>query len=342
MQALAERSGSVISAALFGALAASGGLPFPRAAFEDVIRGGGKGVEASLRAFGRRLRPDRTSPSPPASCRPSRCRTGGRPPGARPHPGAHPHGLPAAGAGDAASRQQAAGGVPGPRVRRRLPGPAGRLERLDGRMAALPRTTPSPRMRQILAVAMAYDDVIRVADLKTRGSRFDRVRQGGRQQVRPARLHDGVHAPADGGGDRHDAGAARPPAAAPAGTHPGAGPGGQPRAAGAHRHAHGLRQPVRHQRLAAAPARPRCGTGTRWTISAPGCSSRRRTLPLDYDLAVETIACRRLVKGYSDTHSRGLSKFDRVLAFVPRLTGRPDGAAWLATAAAGRADGREG
>ena len=37
-------------------------------------------------------------------------------------------------------------------------------------------------------------------------------------------------------------------------------------------------------------------------------------LPDNYDLAVEVIRCRRLVKGYSDTHARGLSKFDRVLA----------------------------
>ena len=49
----------------------------------------------------------------------------------------------------------------------------------------------------------------------------------------------------------------------------------------------------------------------------------------DYDLAVEALACRRLVKGYSDTHARGLSKFDRVLAEVPSLLGRPDSAAWL-------------
>lgn len=51
MQALAERSGSVISASLFGALAGSGSLPFERAAFEDTIRGAGVGVDGSLRAF---------------------------------------------------------------------------------------------------------------------------------------------------------------------------------------------------------------------------------------------------------------------------------------------------
>ena len=51
--------------------------------------------------------------------------------------------------------------------------------------------------------------------------------------------------------------------------------------------------------------------------------------PLDYDLAVEALACRRLVKGYSDTHARGLSKFDRVLAEVPFVAGRVESAAWL-------------
>ena len=39
--------------------------------------------------------------------------------------------------------------------------------------------------------------------------------------------------------------------------------------------------------------------------------------------------CRRLVKGYSDTHARGLSKFDRVMSAVPRLPAREDGAVWL-------------
>ena len=41
------------------------------------------------------------------------------------------------------------------------------------------------------------------------------------------------------------------------------------------------------------------------------------------------LACRRLVKGYSDTHARGLSKFDRVMSAVPALAAREDGAVWL-------------
>jgi indolepyruvate ferredoxin oxidoreductase beta subunit len=51
MAALARAAGTAISAVLFGAIAATGLLPFPRVAFEETIRRSGKGVEASLRGF---------------------------------------------------------------------------------------------------------------------------------------------------------------------------------------------------------------------------------------------------------------------------------------------------
>jgi len=53
MAAVAQEAGTVMSAVLFGAVAASGVLPFTRAACEDVIRAGGRGAEASLRGFAR-------------------------------------------------------------------------------------------------------------------------------------------------------------------------------------------------------------------------------------------------------------------------------------------------
>ncbi|MBK9360999.1 MAG: indolepyruvate oxidoreductase subunit beta family protein [Rubrivivax sp.] len=49
--ALARQAGTVISAVLLGAVAASGALPFARARYEETIRASGKGVEASLRGF---------------------------------------------------------------------------------------------------------------------------------------------------------------------------------------------------------------------------------------------------------------------------------------------------
>src|SRR6266436_4985340 len=51
MEALADASASVISAVLFGALAGTGALPFPRPAFEAAIRRGQVGVNSSLGAF---------------------------------------------------------------------------------------------------------------------------------------------------------------------------------------------------------------------------------------------------------------------------------------------------
>jgi indolepyruvate ferredoxin oxidoreductase beta subunit len=53
------------------------------------------------------------------------------------------------------------------------------------------------------------------------------------------------------------------------------------------------------------------------------------TVAEDYALAVEILNTRRLIKGYSDTHVRAQSKFDRVLSALPMLKGRPDAADWL-------------
>jgi indolepyruvate ferredoxin oxidoreductase, beta subunit len=49
--ALARQAGTVISAVMLGAVAASGALPVARGVFEETIRASGKGVEASLRGF---------------------------------------------------------------------------------------------------------------------------------------------------------------------------------------------------------------------------------------------------------------------------------------------------
>src|SRR3954447_26817340 len=51
MAAIAEATGSVISAVLFGAVAGASVLPFPHPAFEGAIRRGGVGIKASLAAF---------------------------------------------------------------------------------------------------------------------------------------------------------------------------------------------------------------------------------------------------------------------------------------------------
>jgi indolepyruvate ferredoxin oxidoreductase beta subunit len=53
-------------------------------------------------------------------------------------------------------------------------------------------------------------------------------------------------------------------------------------------------------------------------------------LPTDYALAVEVLRCRRLIKGYSDTHSRGQGKYDLLLQAALTLQGRAGAAGQLA------------
>jgi indolepyruvate ferredoxin oxidoreductase beta subunit len=58
-------------------------------------------------------------------------------------------------------------------------------------------------------------------------------------------------------------------------------------------------------------------------------ATAKAAMPKDYALAVEILAARRLVKGYSDTHARGQSKFDKVMSSIAKLDGRPDAAEWV-------------
>ena len=60
-----------------------------------------------------------------------------------------------------------------------------------------------------LALAMAYEDTIRVAELKIRASRFERVRRGSHRQAGPAARNRRVHASAHAGNRRDAAGGAR-------------------------------------------------------------------------------------------------------------------------------------
>ena len=50
----------------------------------------------------------------------------------------------------------------------------------------------------------------------------------------------------------------------------------------------------------------------------------------DYALAIEIFKCQRLIKGYSDTLARGRSKFTYVLGALDSLKGREDAAVWIA------------
>jgi indolepyruvate ferredoxin oxidoreductase beta subunit len=148
MRKLAEESGTVINAVLFGAIAGSGALPLPREACEDAIRRGGKGAEASLRGFAAGYNIAA---------------------GARAAPALEPRRLP-------------------PEAQQILDLGVARLRDYQGEAYA---KLYRERVRSLgdadvklvgevgrnLALWMSYEDIIRVADLKTRRSRFERVRR---------------------------------------------------------------------------------------------------------------------------------------------------------------------
>ncbi len=203
---LAEATGSLISPALYGALAATGRLPFSRAQFEDTISRGGVGVGSSLKAFAAGF--DAASQalvSPPAVAT------------ATPAMPVPPVG-PELAALAARIRTRFA-----PATHATLT--AGILRMADYQDVAyaarcldlLSRSkTRCPPTRALaaelmdetarhLALWMSYEDTVRVADLKTRRSRFGRRGRRGQAQRRAAPGHQRVFAPAPRRNRRHPA-----------------------------------------------------------------------------------------------------------------------------------------
>jgi len=175
MDALAREAGTVVSAVMFGAVAATGIVPVERSAFEATIRSAGVGVEASLRGFaaawdavvagcegvgaGRATASSMLSPIP----LPTRSEVDVFP---------------------AAVRDIVA--IGNARLREFQDGAYAELylERLAGILAAERQTDAAAshdfsvtrETARFLALWMAFDDIVRVADLKCRASRFARVR----------------------------------------------------------------------------------------------------------------------------------------------------------------------
>ena len=328
--ALAIRNGSVISASLFGALAGSGALPFPREAFEAAIRAGGKGIEGSLRAFGAAFD---VAANPAAADAPAEA------PVARPAPQVEGPTRLLAAWQRLATRVAA---LPPPVAELALPGlrkvvdfqdlryGAEYLDRLDQVLArddAAHGWALSREAAKYIANAMAYDDIIRVADLKTRARRFDRIRKEMRvKDANVMQLTEFLHPRAEEvAGMLPAALGARverdPKWMARLGRWFQKGRRLRTDSLSAFVTLHVLggmkgwrRRTLRHAQEVAHL--------DRWLETALGQRDR------NYDLAVELIRCRRLIKGYSDTHARGHSKFDRVVAATVRIAARDDAADW--------------
>ncbi|MFT8245481.1 indolepyruvate oxidoreductase subunit beta family protein [Roseomonas sp. BN140053] len=333
MAALAERSGSVVSAVLFGALAATESLPFPRAAFEDTIRRAGVGVEASLRAFA--LGFDGTLAGAAGG---GEGKVSG-PVGEKRLPDLSPIGhagfdallgrigrdFPAAAQPMLVAGLRKVVDFQDLRYGAEYLDRVAEFARLDGTAAGAPLTLAAAKH---VANAMAYDDVIRVADLKTRASRFERVRR--EQKAKPDQIvytTEFMH-------PRLEEVAGSLPA--PVG-----------------RFIEGSPNLSRLlDRWINRGRRVRTGT-VRWFVPLwviggmrrvrrgtlrharevahmqAWLDHARRVAPTDPALAAQVLECRRLIKGYSDTHARGTGKFDRVVAMAVRLEGRTDAADWV-------------
>ncbi|MES2664536.1 MAG: indolepyruvate oxidoreductase subunit beta family protein [Pseudomonadota bacterium] len=322
--ALAVQAGSAISASLFGALAASGALPFPRAAFEEAIKASGKGVAASLRAFAAGHDAALAGvPEATVAAKPALVARG-----------------PARAMADWAALQARLARLPlavqdmaslGLRKVVEFQDVAYGAQYLDRVEAVLVQDTGAHTLTveaaKYLANAMAYDDVIRVADLKTKPGRHEKVRREmGAGDGNLMQVTEFMHPRAEEIVGMLPAGLGAKVQAAPkwmARIDRWFGKGRRYRSDSLRAYlvlyALGGLKPWRPHTLRHAQELAHLEA---WLATA------LRYLPGNYDLAVEVIRCRRLVKGYSDTHARGLSKFDRVLAGVALVAARPDAADW--------------
>ena len=330
--ALAARHGSVISASLFGVLAASGALPLPREAFEATIRQSGVGVNASLAAFaaGYGAWPD---PGPAVPADSASGPTQASPPGGlregqqKPQEGAcdprladlqaqmrqvfpsEVHAVVAAGIARTADYQDLA---------------YARQYLALLQLVVVQDTDPGRTYRLLeivarhLALWMTYEDTVRVAELKIRRTRFDRVRaEHGVQSTQLVQVNEFFHPRLEEIADTLPTGMAK-----------------RLLRTGWLR---GLVQ--RYTRKGRIIHSNRPGGFLMLYLVASLRGIRRRSLryarehaemarwleqiirlaPHHYDLACEVAACQNLVKGYGDTHARGLRSFHMLMGALPHL-----------------------
>ena len=319
---IAEDTRSVISASLFGALAATAALPFRREQFEDAIRKGGVGVESSLAAFAAGFR---------AAKEPAAAAIGRMEP-AKGKVGPRLQLLAAKTESEfpAPSREILLAGVERLADYQDVPYANEYLNRLepirdiDTKFGRADYALLSETARY-LALWMSYEDAPRVADLKIRRTRFDRVHQDAR--VEPAQmlqikefLHPRVQEIAD-------------MVPAPLGRFL-------------------LRSNLMRRLTEAITGNGKIVETTslrgylqlymvagmrRWRRKslrfkkeekaiADWLALITRVAPEDYALALEIAECPRMVKGYGDTHAHGEENYAAIMAALPTLRGKSDAA----------------
>lgn len=348
MEKIAEESGTVISAALFGALAGAGALAFPVESYRETIRESGRGVAASLRAFeiAREASEARqTDPAPAEAPRTDAAKVAGPPDQladwnrlvarADALPGEEASALARAGLKKVVDYQDLAYGR---EYMDRLEDAAARDLRAGGAEQGFAFTANAAKY---LANAMCYDDIIRVADLKTRAPRTARIDQEMRKgDEHLIRVTEYVHP-----------GAAEVVSLMPAGL--GRRVEARPRVFAALDRLVNRGRRIRSDRVIGFTMFYALGGLRRWRRRllrhrveeahwTDWLETAEARLPRDYALAVETLKARRLIKGYSDTHARGLAKFDKVMSGIALVEGREDAADWSARLIQAALDDPEG
>lgn len=311
-------TGSAISAVLFGALAGSGALPFTRDAFEETIKHSGKAVSLNLAGFARGF--DEAQ---------------GR--------GAAPEAAPAGITALKAEFARRVGEFPAPAQAviaegvRRLADYQDRayaglyLDRLVLVAKAAPAGGDHRLLTEVgryLALWMGFEDVVRVAELKTRAGRGEEIRR--EVQAKPDQYFHVVEyfhpryeefcdtLPAWIGGPLANSAAVK-------------------------------------RLLSPLFAKGRNVTTTSLSGFLPlyllASLKRWRRGSLRYkhenaaiegwlgevtalaqshpELAIELAQCPRLIKGYGDTHARGMARFAKIIDCLPALKASPEGVAGL-------------
>jgi indolepyruvate ferredoxin oxidoreductase beta subunit len=323
MAQLAESTGSVISSVLFGALAGAKVLPMQRTAFEAAIHRGGVGVKDSLAAFAAGyaaaesgIAPtsaDATEPPVPASLAPLIAEADAYPEPARQYI--------RAGILRTADYQDAA--YARDYLDRLRPVADAERNHGSGSGALLAETARE------LALGMAYEDTVRVAELKIRPDRFARVREevqvGDGQILEIAEfLHPRVQEIAD---------------TLPAGLGRWLLASGWPRRLVERMTRKGKVLKTSSvlgflQLYFVASLKPTRRRSLRFQHEQAFLKDWLKTVldtaASNYALAVEVAQTRTLVKGYSDTHERGRERYAMLMQLLPRIAELPDAAAMLA------------
>ncbi len=333
MAEVAERAGGRISAVIFGAIAGSGVLPWETEHFQAAIRESGIGVKESLAAFdaGRQAAIQAATQSPAGASAAAAGATTAEPAAAlRDHAARH--------APRCAQRLQR--DFP-PSLQDLLTRAIVRLadyqderhaqsylERIAGILRLEPDTRGECRLTRAtarsLALWMSFEDVMRVAQVKTRAGRLEQIRRevraGPSDLVRVSEF-------------------VKPGLEEVCGTLParlGRWLEGSPRLSrwmenftAGRRISTTSVSGFLSLRLLGALRRLRRGT-LRFSIEEARIEQWlgqiRQLAVTDYDLAVEIAECQNLVKGYGSTHERGWRSFGEICALANALVGTGRGA----------------